>query len=225
MKKKYWILIYTVILVVHLAGIFYKSNAVQATSKPLLIICLIIYFYLQTRMDVSSLKKWILIALFFSWMGDVLLIFQEERQLFFLLGLSSFLLAHIFYIIFFHKIRVRENIRYAVLLLLIVVVYYAALIFLLSPYLGVMRYPVQTYGVFISVMFLLAMHMLAIKNKWAGRLMLAGAFLFVVSDSILAVNKFYNPFEFAGIIIMLSYGAAQFFIAEGAIKYIRRKII
>ena len=50
--------------------------------------------------------------------------------------------------------------------------------------------------------------------------MMAGAFLFVVSDSLLAINKFYQSFEMAGIIIMLTYGLAQLFIVHGAVKYI-----
>ena len=43
-----------------------------------------------------------------------------------------------------------------------------------------------------------------------------GALLFVISDSVLAINKFYQPFEVAGVIIMLTYGLAQLFIVEGA---------
>jgi YhhN family len=45
----------------------------------------------------------------------------------------------------------------------------------------------------------------------------------VLSDSILAINKFYRSFELAGIVIMLTYGLAQLFITEGAISYIRKK--
>jgi uncharacterized membrane protein YhhN len=68
-------------------------------------------------------------------------------------------------------------------------------------------------------MFMLAMHMLYIKNKKAGQCMMMGALLFVASDSVLAVNKFYQPFEAAGIIIMLTYGLAQLLIVKGTIKY------
>jgi len=53
--------------------------------------------------------------------------------------------------------------------------------------------------------------------------MMTGAGLFVISDSVLAINKFYQPFEAAGILIMLTYGLAQFFIIKGAIKYIRNR--
>jgi uncharacterized membrane protein YhhN len=69
-------------------------------------------------------------------------------------------------------------------------------------------------------MFLLALHMLFIKNKGAGKLMMFGALLFVASDSILAINKFYLPFEFAGIFIMLTYGLAQLLITIGAANYV-----
>ncbi len=104
--------------------------------------------------------------------------------------------------------------------MLIVVVYYLAIITFLSPYLGDMKLPVRVYAIVISFMFMLAMHMLFIKNKNAGRWMMLGSLLFVISDSMLAVNKFYGSFEVAGIIIMLTYGLAQLFITEGAVRYI-----
>jgi uncharacterized membrane protein YhhN len=147
--------------------------------------------------------------------------FEEKNSIFFLLGLSAFLLAHLFYIVFFHRVRVKEKVKNNPWLLVAVVAYYAALITLLSPFLGDMKIPVLVYGIVISFMFMLAMHMLFIKNKSAGQWMMFGALLFVISDSVLAINKFYQPFEFAGILIMLTYGVAQLFIVEGASRYIR----
>jgi uncharacterized membrane protein YhhN len=146
--------------------------------------------------------------------------FQQNDQLFFLLGLSAFLIAHIFYVVFFHSVRVKEGVKGNLWLLVIVVIYYAVLITFLSPYLADMKLPVRIYGIVISFMFMLAMHMLFIKNKIAGQWMMTGALLFVISDSVLAVNKFYQSFELAGVVIMLTYGLAQLFIVEGAIKYI-----
>lgn len=221
MKKNYWITLFLVVLTADIAGIQLQNEAIQYVCKPLLMIILAAFFLSKTKSRVRGLKKWILAALFFSWAGDVLLMFQESKSLFFLLGLSAFLIAHVFYIVFFHNIRVQENIKSNPLLLLLVVVYYAGLMTLLSPYLGTMKLPVRIYGIVISFMFMLAMHMLFINNKTAGRWMITGAMLFVMSDSILAINKFYQPFEAAGIIIMLTYGLAQFFIVMGAIHYIR----
>ena len=216
-----WLYLFFVIFIADLAAIYLGEETFRYVTKPYLMPFLILYFIRKTYYIKTALKKFILLALIFSWLGDVLLMFQSKSENFFLAGLIAFLFAHIFYIVFFHIIRVRENIKSNWLLLLIVVIYYAALISFLSSYLGDMKLPVRIYGAIISFMFMLAMHMLFIKNKTAGRLMMAGAFLFVISDSVLAINKFYMAYEWAGILIMLTYGLAQLFIVHGAIKYIR----
>ena len=219
MKKQTWLILFAVILTIHLAGIALKNQLLEYISKPMLVASLALYFLAQTNEIVSGIKKWILLALIFSWAGDVLLLFQPKGSIFFLLGLSAFLLAHIFYILFFHQVRVKEKIKNNVWPAVIVVIYYAGLIILLSPYLGDMKLPVRIYGIVISFMFMLAMHMLFLKNKAAGTYMMAGALLFVISDSLLAINKFYQSFEPAGIVIMLTYVLAQLFIVEGSIRY------
>jgi len=59
-----------------------------------------------------------------------------------------------------------------------------------------------------------------IKNRPAAIRMIAGAILFIISDSLLAINKFYQPFENAGILIMFTYGVAQLLITLGSELYI-----
>ena len=221
MKKFFWLILFLVVFAANLADRQFNNGQLEYYFKPLLILVLAVYFISQTNMIATNLKKWILFALFFSWAGDILLMFGPKDKMFFLLGLSSFLLAHIFYIVFFHFIRVGERIKGNPWLLVVVVIYYALLINLLSPYLADMKIPVLVYGIVISFMFMLAMHMLFIQNKTAGKWMMFGALLFVVSDSVLAINKFYQSFEEAGMIIMLTYGLAQLFIVQGAVKYIR----
>jgi uncharacterized membrane protein YhhN len=220
MSKRYRIIIFFIILVADLVAIQGEYKIAEYFFKPLIIIWLMAWFVLQLRYAQSILKKWIIFALFFSWLGDLLLMFHQEDSIFFLLGLSSFLIAHIFYILFFHFVRIKEMVKSRWYLLLIVAIYYAVIISLLSPYLGEMKLPVRIYAVVISFMFMLAMHMLFIKNKTTGLWMMAGAFLFVVSDTLLAINKFFQPFEMAGFFVISTYGLAQLFITEGAIRYI-----
>lgn len=221
MKEKQWLFLFVLVLAVNSIGSQLNNDLLQYISKPLIIPFLAGYFWVQTNFIANTLKKWILFALFFSWAGDILLMFVPTNDIFFLLGLASFLLAHIFYIVFFHHVRVKENIQSNLWLLIVVVVYYVALITWLSPYLDDMKLPVRIYGVVISVMLMLAMHMLSLKNKIAGNWMMWGAVLFVISDSVLAINKFYQPFEAANVIIMLTYGLAQLFIVTGAIRYLQ----
>ncbi|MGB3005417.1 MAG: lysoplasmalogenase [Chitinophagaceae bacterium] len=223
MKKQFWIILFLLFLVGDIIGIQLQSTLIQSVFKPMLMPALIGYFLSQKGNITEGPGKWIVLALFFSLAGDVLLMFQEKKSIFFLLGLSAFLLAHIFYILFFHKIRIKEQVKSNPWFLLIVIVYYAGLMYWILPYLGDMKLPVRIYGIVISFMLMLAMHLFFIKNKNAGKWMLAGAILFVISDSVLALNKFYQSFEWAGTVIMSTYGLAQLFITEGAIKYLRNK--
>ena len=223
MKKQYWHIFFFIILIADLIAVQLNYKIAEYIFKPLIILWLLAYFILQLRAVRSNLKKWIIAALLFSWLGDVLLMLQDDdNSLFFLLGPSAFLVAHVFYILFFHFIRVKENVKSRWWLLLIVALYYLILISFLSPHLGDMKLPVRIYAIVISFMFMLAMHMSFIKYQNAGRWMMLGALLFVISDSVLAINKFYQSFEIAGIVVMLTYGLAQLFIAEAATCYILR---
>lgn len=220
MKKDSWLILFGIVLAAHLAGLQGKWEMIGWITKPLIVLGAAGYFFSAARSVSSALKIWIGLALLFSLGGDVLLMFQGTNSLFFLLGLSSFLLAHVFYIIFFHKVRLAESIRSRLWTLLSVAVYYTLLISFLNPWLGEMRLPVRVYGVVISFMLMLAMHMLFLQNRKAGRCLLGGALLFVLSDSILAINKFYQSFEAAGFIIMLTYGLAQLLLVMGAAAYL-----
>jgi len=221
MKKQIWVPAFLAALLADIAGIQTGNELLQWISKPLILPFLLLYFLSETTAVSSPLKKWIFLALIFSWAGDVLLMFQGTNELFFLLGLSAFLLAHIFYILFFHFVRLREKIPGNGWFLLFLLIYYSVLMRELSPFLGPLTIPVRVYGLVISIMLLMAMHMKALTVKKAGWSMLAGAALFVLSDSVLAIYKFYQPFELAGLVIMLTYGAAQYFIVKGAIEYLR----
>lgn len=216
----YRVIFFFLILIAELVSEGAQNKIAEYVFKPLIVIWLLAWFILRTRTVRSPLKKWIILGLLFSWAGDVLLMFQDDNSVFFLLGLSSFLVAHIFYILFFHFIRINENIRGRWFLLLIVALYFVVIIFILSPDLGEMSLPVRIYAVVISIMFMLAMHMLFIKNKTAGLFMMTGAMCFIISDSLLALNKFYYSFPMAGIFVMATYGLAQFFITYGANRYI-----
>jgi uncharacterized membrane protein YhhN len=218
--KKNQLFIFSLILVAEAVAVWLDLRKAEFILKPLICIWLIACFVYQAKDIRNRLKKWVIIALVFSWIGDILLMFQADQPEFFLAGLVSFLLAHISYILFFHFTRLRERIASRWYLMLFVVVYYTVLIMQLGPYLGDFAVPVRGYGIVISFMLMLAMHMLFMKNKRAGFAMLIGAALFVLSDSILAFNKFYQSFETAGVLIMLTYGMAQFFIVDGATRYL-----
>ena len=120
MKKQYWHIFFFIILIADLIAVQLNYKIAEYIFKPLIIIWLLAYFILQLRAVRSNLKKWIIAGLLFSWLGDVLLMLQDDNSFFFLLGLSAFLVAHVFYILFFHFIRMKENVKSRWWLLLIV---------------------------------------------------------------------------------------------------------
>lgn len=220
MKKRFGIILFLIILFTDITAVYFKNELLRYISKPLLMPFLIIYFIFNTRPFISPLKKWIVLALVFSWAGDVLLIFDSMSPSFFIFGLVAFLIAHIFYILFYETIIRREHLQKNYWWFIPVLIYYVSMIYILSPHLGDMKLPVRIYGIVISYMLIGALQTSMIRNQDAARLMIAGSVLFITSDTLLAINKFHGSFEYAGIAVMLTYGIAQLLITLGAVRYI-----
>ncbi len=169
---------------------------------------------------VSPGKNLITTGLFFSWAGDVLLLFESKNALFFIGGLVCFLITHICYIVYFLKIQSTNTsiIRKQPWLAALVAAYGVSLVMFLFPHLGEMKVPVLVYAIVICTMVICSLHVFTKVNSPANILFVVGAVLFAASDSLLAVNKFYKPFEGAGALIISTYCAAQFFIVMGVVK-------
>lgn len=209
----FWIL-----AILDVVGIAANIEILHVVVKPLLIPALLLLL-MYTRSTVPH-KNLLLIGLFFSWMGDVFLMFENRNALFFIFGLASFLATHIFYIIYFLRIRSANASLLAKhpLFIALVLAYGITLVWQLYPYLGDLKIPVMLYAAIICTMLLCSLHIFFKVNKMAACYYLLGAAAFVLSDSLLAINKFYQPFVYAGVFIMLTYCAAQYFIVRGFIQ-------
>lgn len=221
MKPAYF---FAIVVVCYLLGMALRQDMIQFIFKPLLVGSLLIYFLTATKKATSSLKKWTIAALACSIAGDTLLMFANANELFFILGLCAFLLAHIFYIYTFHQIRSLHHIDGKWYVAIIVAIYYFLIINFLLPHLGGLKYPVIVYGLVISFMLLVAMHLYDLKDNLTARYLLTGAILFVVSDSVLAINKFYRPYPWGGWAIMITYILAQWLLVKGIARYITNTV-
>ena len=176
--------------------------------KPLTV-ALVILVALQTKFGAAPPYKHLVVAgLLCSLAGDVLLMLPRER---FVAGLVCFLFAHLCYIAAFTAgggtPRASSAWGAAALLL-----YGALMLRLLWPRLGKLKGPVVVY---VAAILLMAWQAL---NRWlAGEagsaLALAGALLFVASDSALAWNRFKGEFKGAQAVVLGTYFAAQWLIA------------
>ena len=207
--------IYLSILILHIVldtmGSFWHY-----LTKPALVLSLLMFFLKQSTHLDKRTRNVLVLALLFSLLGDSLLMFVSKSMHFFTGGLVAFLLAHIFFIILFYRKKSKNPRGFG--LSLGTILYMLLILNFISSNLGTMRYPVILYMVIIMLMFLAATHRQKEVGKLSYNLILIGAILFVVSDSILALNKFYKPILYPQISIMLTYGLAQLLITLGILR-------
>ena len=159
--------------------------------------------------DPPSLSyKWLIaIGLCFSLAGDVFLMLPGHH---FIAGWGAFLLAHLAYIAAF----VTDGGPYWTLWPLLVGLAYGLLILrYLWPHLRRLRLPAAIYMLVIILMAWQAAGRIPQDLGQSAWLAFAGAILFVISDSILTVNRFARPFHAARLIYMSAYYLAQWLIA------------
>jgi uncharacterized membrane protein YhhN len=213
----------------------YKYDFVlELASKPFLIPILGIYFYLNTREITipykKSLTNFILIALSLAWVGDVLLLFQSQNPLFFMLGLGSFLISHILYILTFKKSLQNKELGETKSLLIRAIPFIGTFI-LMFTYLyksldAVMLVAVPLYMLVIVTMAFMAMERTGKVLKASAEYVFFGAFLFMVSDSLLAIDIFVKSLTipYAPIFVMATYIAAQALIVYGMMIQIKSSL-
>ncbi len=214
---------FLIIAVFNLVLISLNLDALALFLKPFLIPFLFLYVYFT---EGFSTKKILLLALTFSWIGDVLLIFSASNQWFFISGLLSFLTAHLFYIFLFSKLGTFKSYKNSPLFwlgILLTAFYLKSILELLLPELGPLKIPVSIYAVTISIMLGFAWRGFISWYDNARFYILFGAIAFIASDSFLAINKFQEPINNATILIMSTYLAAQFGIVYGVIRFITQK--
>ena len=197
-----------------------ERREMEYWAKPGVMVFLIIWFITQMPTDRGWLSLFILVGLIFSLAGDVFLMLPGK---WFLAGLVAFLLAHLAYIGGFNANGF--NFHWESLLFALVIILFAIPMFLrirsgliVGGNQGLVL-PVTAYVVVISFMVFSATTTF-FNEAWssqAGLLVTIGAMLFFTSDAVLAWNRFVKPITQGGLITIIPYHLAQYFIATGTL--------
>ncbi|MCH2033116.1 MAG: lysoplasmalogenase [Tenacibaculum sp.] len=204
-------ILFLLVSVMELNGVYQKKEVLEFIFKPLLMVSLAALYLVSVKKPSFLFIS----ALFFSFWGDVMLLFPEK---YFVLGLVSFLITHLIYMkiikSFFSHLSIATFIKYSIVFL----VYFGAIIFLIKDNLNELLIPVIVYGLVISSFGTFAL-INYIKNKATENLwLLIGAVIFILSDSTIAINKFYLIEADLGVIIMVTYIVAQYLICKAIIS-------
>jgi uncharacterized membrane protein YhhN len=192
-------------------------------SKALLMPLLAVGYVLSVPRPLDRFSRLLLAGLAFSWLGDVLLMFNDPAGIYFIGGLLSFLTTHILYIRYFLLTRSASDsfFRKRPLLFLAVLAYTIELLYVLWPTLGPMKLPVAIYASVISLMLAMALWQYGKLSSITAWLFILGAMFFVASDSMLAVDKFKQPFPAAPVMVMSTYILAQWLIVRGSLRHLK----
>ena len=177
-------------------------------AKPMLMTTLFGYYYLNKKSD----NLFFVLGLLFSLFGDLFLLGSGE--LYFILGLIFFLIAHVFYIIMVFKILLEIKLKDFMIAGIPYLLLFLILINVLYDGLGSMKIPVIIYAMTISFLGVFSLLLFLQSRTKTSLLLLFGVLIFITSDTILALNLFYEKQSFYPILIMTTYVMAQFLICR-----------
>ncbi len=170
-------------------------------SLPIFLLALMVFLNIQ-----DSRAGLITAGLVFSGIGDVILAIDANKL--FVFGIGAFTLAHLFYIsVFLRSTRIN---KFSVSVIIALIIFAIVIGRVLYPHLGSMTIPVFFYlGI---ILFMAASAALGENNH---RVLVLGATMFIISDSLIAIKRFISPFPYNDHWIMSTYYLAQFLIVYG----------
>ena len=200
-------IVFILVSVFHIIVIALQKEKLRQISK-----CLLMPLLLAAFIAGGGVKYPLVIpALILGWIGDVLLI-QIQKKNFMMLGLSSFLTGHIFYIAaligvlgIFGSGGAFRNINIpAILIFTPPAVVLGMVIYRLIKPTKEMAAPVIVYMAVLEILTLFGFQVFLHNPGIAGLLLLSGCICFMVSDTILAYYTF-RKLKVSGSILLMSY--------------------
>jgi uncharacterized membrane protein YhhN len=182
------------------AAVGFKSKPWEYVGKPLALACLIV---VAATLDpaIPDRRVWFLVALGLSLLGDFFLMLPKDL---FVFGLASFLGAHIAYIIGFSvdPAGAGATLVAGAIVVVILGIVGSQILRGVAATDRAMGPPVVLYMIAIAAM---ATRALATGDGLA----VAGASLFVASDSLIAWNRFVAPRPWMPLAIIVTYHVGQ----------------
>ena len=220
-----FVLLFWLNALIHVLAIILNIYPLILTTKPLIMPILALMFFFNTRKaEGRDPVYYVYLAMLFSFFGDVLLMFMDQGEIWFVSGLSAFLLAQVFYVITYRHFRFKKlntkgkGIR--MIYTSIVIIYTVILWISLYPHLEEMLLPVTLYTITIFLMVIMAIYRHNRTSALSFYLVLSGAVIFLISDSIIAINKFMVPVMYERLYVIITYMIAQFLIIIGLTEHV-----
>jgi uncharacterized membrane protein YhhN len=216
-----------VVFLIDWMAILLEWKRLKTYTKILAMSMVIIWTLLATESCLQPLVILLLLAQIFGLAGDIFLLLSHK---WFLWGLGSFLVGHLFYLYLF-GLHLEKNFQFGtksvwfVVILLVWVCILWGFYRIMKPLSGgkMLWIAIQIYAWVLSGMTAIAFMIILILGvvQWQISLLPIGAFLFLISDSLLAYNQFIKPVNKAQLWVRISYHLAQISLAYGLLTLIQ----
>jgi len=175
--------------------------------KPLTTSLIIALAIISVPATASQYGILVVLALLFCLAGDIFLMLPQDR---FIPGLVSFLIAHLLYIGAFVS---RAGFHLTPIVFAPFLIFAGSMLIILWPHLAQMKVPVTIYLIVILMMGWQAAEQWNYLQSRSAAIAALGAISFMISDSLLALDRFRAPFFSARGMVLGSYFLAQWLIA------------
>ncbi len=224
--KSVGIILFIAVALLDITFIATSLTAYRYFTKPLLLPILLVSVLVASRGKKHPVSKfYLVIAYVAGGAGDFLLLRGDQQESYFLYGVVFFAIMQLFFVLYFFRMQsifkspAIINFFVAIMLAALAVAFVA----LMYNYLGNLKYAVSVYSGLIMLMFFAAINVVHSNkaSKLASRSFIPGAGFLVLSDVILAVNKFYIQEDIFDVSIMATYSLGQLFFALGFMKHLK----
>jgi len=212
-------ILFAIIVIIELIGRITDNISFEYPVKPLVMVWIAVYFLLNRQKKEFTIP--VLLAFFFSWTGDMFLMFADKSDMLFYAGVGGFFFSQLSYIYTFSKYSEEKKpglIQRKPALIFIFFAYLAGIYIILDPCLvRIMKPIILLYALSLITMSIMALNRRGRVNYRSFILVFTGSLLFIISDSMIALTKFCFDIPMAGLYIMITYVSAQYLIMRGLI--------
>lgn len=212
--------------------------ALRLYVKPLVIVLLINYLFYTLWMYKSNFKKLILASLVLSLIGDISMLFEKDGEIYFMVGLGSFLIAHAVYIIAFltncgffkglrqhpHPHTALESNKVNQFIVFGALPFYSlatGFYLYIRDGLGDIAVPVVIYMIILASMGAASALRVYFTTYRSFIICVFGAIIFMVSDIIMALRKFKGvENEYTSAAINFTYFVAQYMFVLATVEHV-----
>lgn len=217
--------VYLLVCAIVLASEFFELQTTYYLSKPLIVLSLLVFYSIYTYSIKHNTKRNLLLgALLFSGVGDVFLMFEQVSENYFLTGLFFFLGALILYCLYFLLVLLQNrpwNLHWLQIAIATIVLVYGVEFYVINNFaFGNLKVAILFYCLTLCALGIMAAFMPYKRSFKIYITMLIGVISFIVSDSIIAIERFVTEMPYAGMYILATYMIAQYLIVSAGMKMI-----